>query len=147
MDDLPSLITAALSTRALITTEPIDEAALRRAVASPASGALVVFSGIVRNHDNGRSIRSLDYQAHPDAQRMLAECCARIAAESGLRVAAAHRIGSLQIGDVALYAAVAASHRQKAFETCERLVEEIKTTIPIWKRQYFPDGVSEWVGL
>ena len=133
--------------RALITTEPIDEAALRRAVLSPANGALVIFSGIVRNHDNGRSIRSLDYQAHPDAQRMLAKCCARIAAESGLNIAAAHRIGSLEIGDVALYAAVAAPHRREAFETCERLVDEIKMTIPIWKRQNFPDGASEWVGL
>jgi molybdopterin synthase catalytic subunit len=53
----------------------------------------------------------------------------------------------LQIGDVALYAAVAASHRREVFETCERPVEEIKMTIQIWKRQYFPDGVSDWVGL
>jgi molybdopterin synthase catalytic subunit len=71
--------------------------------------------------------------------------CRRV--ESGLSVVAAPRIGSLQIGDVALYAAVAASHRREVFETCERPVEEIKMTIQIWKRQYFPDGVSEWVGL
>ena len=132
---------------ALVTAQPIDEAALRRSVLAPTAGALVAFSGIVRNHDHGRSIRSLDYQSHPDAERILAECCARIAAESGLPVAAAHRIGALQIGDVALFAVVAASHRREAFETCERLVEEIKHTIPIWKRQWFDDGASEWVGL
>ena len=132
---------------ALVTAQPIDETTLRRSVLAPTAGALVAFSGIVRDHDHGRSIRSLDYQSHPDAERILAECCAKIAAESGLPVAAAHRIGALQIGDVALFAVVAASHRREAFETCERLVEEIKHTIPIWKRQWFDDGASEWVGL
>lgn len=136
-----------MESTALVTSAPIDEAALRLAVASPAAGALVSFSGIVRNHDHGESIRSLDYQAHPDAQRMLEECCARIAADSGLTVAAAHRIGSLQIGDVALFAVVSASHRKEAFDTCELLVEEIKHTLPIWKRQWMTDGASEWVGL
>ncbi|MEO6944756.1 MAG: molybdenum cofactor biosynthesis protein MoaE [Lacisediminihabitans sp.] len=132
---------------ALVTELPIDEAALRSSVLTPAAGALVAFAGIVRNHDHGEAIRSLDYQAHPDAERILTECCTRIAAESGLQLAAAHRIGSLQIGDIALFAVVAASHRKEAFDTCERLVEEIKHTIPIWKRQWFDDGASEWVGL
>lgn len=132
---------------ALVTAQPIDEAALRNSVLTPTAGALVAFSGIVRNHDHGQAIRSLDYQAHPDAERILTECCARISAESGLQLAAAHRIGSLQIGDIALFAVVAASHRKEAFDTCERLVEEIKHTIPIWKRQWFDDGASEWVGL
>jgi molybdopterin synthase catalytic subunit len=132
---------------ALVTAEPIDEDALRSSVLTPAVGAVVAFSGIVRNHDDGRVIRSLDYQAHPDAERILAECCTRISAETGLAVAAAHRIGSLQIGDVALFAVAAASHRREAFEACERLVEEIKHTIPIWKRQWLDDGASEWVGL
>lgn len=130
-----------------VTDEPIDEAALRASVTNPSAGAVVTFSGIVRNHDHGQSIRSLDYQAHPEASRILAECCARIAAESGLPLAAAHRVGSLQIGDVALFAVVAASHRKEAFDTCERLVEEIKHGIPVWKRQWFDDGASEWVGL
>lgn len=141
-----STASTAMST-AIVTARPIDEAELCRAVLTPASGALVIFSGIVRDHDQGRGIRSLDYQAHPDAELLLAQCCERIAAETGLRVAAAHRVGALQIGDVALCAAVAAPHRKEAFETSERLVEEIKRTIPIWKRQHYADGVSEWVGL
>jgi molybdopterin synthase catalytic subunit len=132
---------------AVVTDEAIDEAALRESVVGPTAGALVSFSGIVRNHDHGQSNRSLDYQAHPTAHRVIEECCARVASTTGLRVAAAHRIGSLHIGDVALFAVAAASHRKEAFDACEELVEAIKHTIPIWKRQWFTDGVSEWVGL
>jgi len=132
---------------ATITAEPIDEAVVRGSVETPRSGAVVLFCGIVRDHDRGRGIRRLDYQAHPDADRLLAECCAEVAESSGLRVAAVHRIGSLEIGDVALCAAVAAAHRREAFDACEELVERIKHSLPIWKRQYFDDGISEWVGL
>ncbi|MEO7373231.1 MAG: molybdenum cofactor biosynthesis protein MoaE [Terrimesophilobacter sp.] len=132
---------------AIITAEPIDESMIRRAVEAPESGAVVLFCGVVRNHDGGRPIISLDYQSHPDAEFLLNQCCEEVARKSGLRVAAAHRVGSLQIGDIALYAAVAASHRKEAFDTCQELVERIKATIPIWKRQYFVGGVTEWVGL
>jgi molybdopterin synthase catalytic subunit len=132
---------------AIITETQIDESALRRTVESPASGAVVVFSGVVRNHDGGESVRSLEYQSHPEAQRILAECCAAVAAETGLAIAAAHRIGNLEIGDIALSAAVAAAHRREAFEACELLVERIKATVPIWKRQKLVDGTTEWVGL
>jgi len=77
----------------------------------------------------------------------LREACASIAAKSGLRVAAAHRIGHLVVGDVALIAAVAAPHRADAFAACAELVDLIKHSVPIWKRQHLDDGVSEWVGL
>lgn len=132
---------------AVITEEAIDEEAIRRAVDSPASGAVVVFSGVVRNHDGGQSILSLDYQAHPQADQILTECCTAVAAETGLAVVAAHRVGHLEVGDIALSAAVSAAHRREAFEACALLVERIKSTVPIWKRQYFADGQSEWVGL
>lgn len=134
-------------TIALITHSPIDESTIRRAVGSPVSGAVVVFSGVVRNHDGGHEIVSLDYQAHPLAEKILAECCAAVAAETGLSVAAAHRVGHLVVGDIALSAAVSAAHRKEAFDACELLVERIKSTVPIWKRQHFTDGHSEWVGL
>ncbi|MCX7520880.1 molybdenum cofactor biosynthesis protein MoaE [Microbacterium sp. STN6] len=132
---------------AAITDEPIDEAAVRSAVEADESGAVVLFAGVVRNHDSGHSVLSLDYQAHPDAERVLAECCSAIADETGLRVAAAHRVGHLEVGDVALFAAASAAHRTEAFDACERLVERIKATVPIWKRQHGADGTSEWVGL
>lgn len=132
---------------AVITMDRIDEHAVRAAVDAPDCGAVVLFCGVVRDHDHGRSVVSLDYQAHPDAERFLAECCATVAEQTGLAVAATHRVGSLTIGDVALYAAASAPHRKEAFDACERLVELIKHSVPIWKRQQFTDGASEWVGL
>lgn len=132
---------------AAIVAEPIDEDAVRVAVEAPNCGAIALFCGVVRDHDQGRGVLSLDYQAHPDAERFLAECCERITRETGRAVAATHRVGSLQIGDVALYAAASAPHRAEAFDACERLVELIKHSVPIWKRQRFADGASEWVGL
>ena len=132
---------------AVVSDRPLDEAAVRRAVESDASGAVVMFCGVVRDHDGSRGVRSLDYRAHPDAERFLADCVRRIAEETGFAVAAAHRVGDLAIGDVALFAAAGAGHRAEAFGACERLVELIKQEVPIWKRQHFDDGVSEWVGL
>lgn len=136
-----------LQTQARITEGPIDEAAVRRAVEAPESGALVLFAGVVRNHDDNRDVLSLDYQAHPDAEAIMAETVRGVMESSGLKIAAAHRVGELAIGDVALYAAVAAAHRKEAFEACELVVEMIKRSVPIWKRQHFVSGVSEWVGL
>ena len=132
---------------ALISEESLNPATVHDFVLDDANGALVSFEGIVRNHDSDRAVLSLDYKAHPDAERFLRECCESVAATTGLRVAAAHRAGQLSIGDVALVAAVAAPHRAEAFAACAELVEEIKRSVPIWKRQHFADGVSEWVGL
>ena len=132
---------------AIITSDRIDVRTVQAAVDAPHSGAVVVFHGVVRNHDEGQDIESLDYRAHPDAERILAECCQAVSAETGLAVAAIHRIGHLEVGDVALAAAASAAHRREAFDACELLVERIKSTVPIWKRQYFTDGRTEWVGL
>jgi len=126
---------------------PIDRAELEAFAATSADGAVVVFEGVIRDHDHGASVTALDYSAHPDALSFLQRICEGVAASSGLRVAAAHRIGHLAIGDVALVAVVAAAHRREAFETCARLVDEIKEGAPIWKRQALADGVTEWVGL
>jgi len=133
--------------RAIISDRPLDADALEAFVLSAANGALVTFRGVVRDHDHGAAVSALDYQAHPDAEAFLEQCCATVADETGLSVAAAHRTGSLVIGDVALVAFVAAPHRAEAFAACERLVNLIKETVPIWKRQHLADGVTEWVGL
>lgn len=132
---------------AAVSADPIDPAAVDEFVLSPENGALVSFQGIVRNHDQDRAVTALDYQAHPDAERFLRECCEQIAGRTGLRVAAIHRTGPLAVGDIALVAAVAAPHRSEAFAACAELVELIKQSVPIWKRQHFPSGTSEWVGL
>jgi molybdopterin synthase catalytic subunit len=128
---------------ASISGQPLDAAALESQVWSREHGALVTFRGIVRDHDHGQAVTALDYQAHPDALGFLQACLDRLE----LPAAAAHRVGSLTIGDVALVAVVAAGHRGEAFAACERLVDDIKATVPIWKRQHLADGVTEWVGL
>lgn len=132
---------------ALISDLPLQAEGLEEFVLTPRNGALVTFRGIVRDHDHGAAVSALDYEAHPEAQRFLEECCVEVASATGLRVAAAHRTGSLAIGDTALIAAVAAPHRAEAFAACSQLVELIKQRVPIWKRQHLADGVTEWVGL
>lgn len=132
---------------ALISEDPLNADAIESFVLDAMNGAVVTFRGVVRNHDHGEPVSALDYQAHPEAERFIRECCATVAAETGLRVAAAHRVGSLVVGDVALVASVAAPHRAEAFAACQRLVDLIKERVPIWKRQHLADGATEWVGL
>ena len=133
-----------------VTRDVLDDAlgrAVEAAVLAPECGAVVTFRGVVRDDDGGRAVTSLDYEAHPDATGVLRKVCQAVAAETGLRVAAAHRYGHLEVGDVALVASASAGHRKEAFEACSLLVERIKAEVPIWKRQQFTDGESEWVGL
>jgi molybdopterin synthase catalytic subunit len=132
---------------AQISADPIDRAALETFVLSSADGALVVFEGVIRDHDHGAAVTALEYSAHPDAEAFLATVCRELAESSGLFVAAAHRTGSLVVGDVALVAAVAAPHRAEAFAVCAAVVDRIKAEVPIWKRQHLADGATEWVGL
>lgn len=132
---------------ARVSERPLYADGFEEFVETDTSGAVVTFRGVIRNHDHGVAVTSLDYSAHPEAERFLLACCQTVADETGLRVAAGHRIGSLDIGDVALVATVAAAHRAEAFAACERLVELIKSTVPIWKRQYLADGATEWVGI
>ena len=116
------------------------------AVAGAASGASVVFSGVVRDHDHGRSVVSLEYVGHPTADDVLRACRDEVAADPLVHaVAVSHRIGELAVGDAALVAAVSAAHRAEAFAACARLVELVKERLPIWKRQVFADGSDEWV--
>lgn len=132
---------------ALVSDEPLDVTPIEEFVQNSGNGAVVTFTGVIRDNDDGRSVTGLDYEAHPEAQRFLADACRIVATESGLRIAAAHRIGSLAIGDVALIASVAAPHRAEAFTACARVVDLIKLTVPIWKRQHLAAGEAEWVGL
>jgi len=136
-----------MSVLAIVTNEPLDVTPIEEFVENAVNGAVVTFSGVIRNHDDDRAVTGLDYEAHPEAQRFLEECCQIVALETGLRIAAAHRIGYLAVGDVALVASVAAPHRAEAFAACERLIDLIKLTVPIWKRQHLESGVAEWVGI
>jgi molybdopterin synthase catalytic subunit len=129
-----------------VTAEPLDLAEHERAVAHPAAGAVVSFQGVVRNHDEGRGVSELEYEAHPSAERILAEVAGEIAARPEVyAVAVSHRVGLLKVGDVALVAAVSTAHRAAAFSACADLVDEVKSRLPVWKRQVFADGTEQWV--
>ena len=129
-----------------VTDQPLDVDAHETAVVHPEAGARVVFRGVVRDHDHGRRVVRLEYEAHPTAERVLGEIVAEFEADDAIvAVAASHRVGVLDVGDVALVVAVACAHRREAFNACARLVDEIKHRLPVWKRQVFEDGTDEWV--
>jgi molybdopterin synthase catalytic subunit len=138
----------AVVVRVELTEQPVELSDYEALVAHEAAGAVVGFAGVVRDHDDGRTVIRLEYSAHPSALQTLADVAAEIAADChGVRaIAVSHRIGTLQIGDAALVAAVAADHRAAAFETCARLVDTVKARLPVWKHQIFADGSDEWVG-
>ncbi len=125
---------------------PLSVDEVRAAVADPAAGGIAIFIGAVRDHDHGRGVTALSYSAHPSAAAELAKVAEKVAASHPiLALAVAHRTGDLQIGDLAVVAAVAAQHRDAAFAACEQLVDDLKATVPIWKHQFFTGGDSEWV--
>jgi molybdopterin synthase catalytic subunit len=131
-----------------VSAEPLDVAAHEQAVLSAGAGAHVVFCGVVRDLDHGRRVVALEYESHPNAADVLAEVADEFAASEHVhRLAVSHRIGTLEVGDVALVAAVSSAHRAEAFEICGRLVDEVKRRLPIWKRQVFSDGPDEWVNF
>ncbi|HVF19418.1 MAG TPA: molybdenum cofactor biosynthesis protein MoaE [Mycobacteriales bacterium] len=118
------------------------------AVRRSAAGGLVLFTGVVREEDHGRAVAELEYTAHPTALADLAALADRICLEhpAVTAVAAVHRLGRLAIGDIAVVVAVSAPHRGEAFAAARALIDELKATVPIWKRQVFVDGTVEWVG-
>jgi molybdenum cofactor synthesis domain-containing protein len=133
--------------RAGVTKDQISMDVLVADVADPRAGAVVTFCGQVRNHDDSRGVRAIEYEAHPDAARVVGSIANDVAAGSGAcRISVLHRTGSLAVGDVALGAAVSAAHRAEAFALIEKLVEQIKLRLPVWKKQEFTDGRSEWTG-
>lgn len=123
------------------------------AVHRPGHGAVVTFTGVVRDHDHAadgatRGVIRLEYSAHPSAIEQLEESCGRVAqAHPSVVVAAVHRTGALEIGDLAVVLAVGCGHRAEAFEAARALIDDLKGTVPIWKHQGFADGSDEWVGL
>lgn len=139
---------------AVLSAEPISVDQAIAAVESDTAGAVVSFSGVVRNHDGGKPVDRLSYSAHPTAHQVMADVIAALVAEHAaagtdskpVRIWAAHRTGMLEIGDPALVCAVSAAHRGQAFAVCAELVDRIKEQVPIWKEQFFSDGTVEWVG-
>jgi molybdopterin synthase catalytic subunit len=122
--------------------EPIDSALILAAVKQGEDGAVVVFDGIVRNNTRGRRTRYLVYEAYEDmALRMMHELARRAVAEHAVRqVALVHRLGRLEVGETSVLIAVSSAHRSQAFEACRWLIDTLKKTVPIWKKEHFEDG-------
>jgi molybdopterin synthase catalytic subunit len=123
----------------------LDE--VRVAVADPAAGGIALFAGAVRDNDHDQNVTGLSYSAHPSAEAELRRVATKIAEKYGVTaVAVVHRTGDLDIGDLAVVAAVSCPHRAEAFDACHALIDELKASVPIWKHQRFADGSTEWVG-
>ncbi len=130
-----------------ITREIIDHAKLTDRVRSDQAGAVVTFLGTVREFTDGKQSASLEYEAYPEmAELKLRE----IENEARTRwpiidMALVHRVGHLELGEVSVAIAVSCSHRSQAFEACRFLIEQVKAIVPIWKRENWATGESDWV--
>lgn len=130
-----------------ISDEPLSVDSVLASLEDPTAGGLVLFVGRVRDHDHGQGVTGLSYSAHPSALERLQDVCDRVAGEYDVTgVAAVHRVGDLDIGDLAVVVATTAGHRGSSFEASRALIDTLKAEVPIWKHQRFSDGSDEWVG-
>ena len=130
-----------------LTDEPIDRNRLIASIARPSDGGFVLFEGAVRNHHVGRAVDSIFYDAYRTmAEKEIGRIVDQIATEvPGTAIAVLHRLGQLAVGDVSIAIACSSPHRAQAFDACRLVIDRIKETVPIWKRERGPDG-EEWVG-
>ncbi len=147
------VVTVAL---AEIRETPLSVDEVLASVTDPRAGGTCLFVGTVRDHDGhgdrvddgNRGVSHLDYSAHPQAAEAARALADRLAHDGrAVRLAVVHRVGHLEVGDIAVVVGVSAEHRGEAFDVCRELIDEFKATIPIWKHQRFADGADEWVGL
>ncbi|HUR26883.1 MAG TPA: molybdenum cofactor biosynthesis protein MoaE [Planctomycetota bacterium] len=139
-----------------VAEDALDPAAAQARVEHPAFGACVLFSGLARDHARGRSVEQLEYEAYaamlePEMARVFERCraafgeTASAGVDQRLRMLVLHRVGVVQIGEPAVVVAVASPHRDAAFRACRFLIDELKASLPIWKRESYPGGES-WIG-
>jgi molybdopterin synthase catalytic subunit len=129
-----------------LTRQPLDRDALIAAVSDPAIGGIVVFEGVVRDNARGKQVRYLEYDvyeemAHQQIRQIITETEQRWGTQ---RIAVAHRFGRLEIGEASVIIVVASPHRAEAFEVCRYLIDTLKSTVPIWKKEVATNG-EEWV--
>lgn len=127
---------------------PLSVDELLAALQAPGIGGISLFIGTVRDHADGKPVARLDYEAHPHAAREIDRILAEIAARlPGVRLAALHRTGQLAVGDLAVIVGAGSAHRGEAFTACREAIERIKERVPIWKKEWAPDGSAHWVNL
>lgn len=136
-----------MNVRARVSAETIDVAGLLDGAAAAIDGAVVLFLGTVRNHNEGRSVIGVHYDAYQamaeqELTRVLEDAQARFAVT---RVVAEHRIGALTVGEVSVAIAVAAPHRAPAYDASRYIIEEIKRRLPVWKAEQYEDGEQRWL--
>ena len=125
----------------------IDVAVAREAMADNSCGALVVFEGWIRNHNEGQEVLRLEYEvyrpvAEKEGSRIIDEALERFGASNALCI---HREGLLELGEIAVIVCVSSPHRGEAFDACRYIIDQTKTRLPIWKKEHYRSGVSEWV--
>ena len=130
-----------------MTTDVLDPREAEGIVADPATGATVTFTGTVRDHARGRTVRALDYEAYaPAAAKMMARIGDEIHDRWGIdRIAIIHRTGLLEVGEASVVIAITSAHRDEAFDACRYAIERLKEIVPIWKKEFYEDGAI-WVG-
>lgn len=126
---------------------PIDIAPLRAGVLDPRAGGYASFEGWVRDHHAGRAVGGLDYEAYAvlaerEGERIIAEAKARF---DVIDACCVHRVGTLAIGDLAVWVGVSAAHRGAAFDACRYIIDETKRRVPIWKREHYREGDADWL--
>jgi molybdopterin synthase catalytic subunit len=129
------------------TDAAIDTGAARRELLDPGAGGYVAFEGWVRNHNEGREVTRLDYEAFEalavkEGERIVAEALERFPVKHALCI---HRLGSLELTDLAVWVGVSAAHRGEAFDACRFIIDEVKHRVPIWKKEHYRGGDSGWV--
>ena len=149
VDVLPPVAGGSPVVRCSITEHEISLDEVRKAVQHSGAGGVCIFHGVVRDNADGNQVSRLDYEAHESlALKEMKRVLEGVAAEhDGVRIAAAHRVGRLDIGDVAVCVAASAAHRDDAFTACRKAIDRIKETVPLWKKEWGPDGEAYWVNL
>ena len=130
-----------------ISPTPLEIPALRATLADARAGACVTFEGWVRDHNEGQAVQSLEYEAYPlladkEGARIVAEAREKFPV---LAVHCVHRVGHLQLGELAVWVGVTAEHRGAAFEACRYLIDEAKARVPIWKKEHYAGGTTAWI--
>lgn len=133
----------------ILTPEPIDSATLQSALRDSAAGACATFEGWVRDENLGKDVRQLEYEGYEavatkEGQQILEDAKEKFGV---LHAECAHRVGHLEIGEMAVWIGVSAGHRDAAFDACRYIIEEIKHRLPIWKKEYYVSGDSGWVNI
>jgi len=129
-----------------VTRARLDPAALAAAVSSPKHGGLAAFVGVVRSVHAGRRVKGIEYDCFiPLAERELARILSQAEKKWPARVEAAHRIGALRVGEASVAVAAGSMHRAEAFEACRWVIDEIKTRLPVWKKEKYVKGEGRWL--